>query len=97
MDPMLERSPIDVETPHHAARRLGGRRNGWVVLDQAWAARLGVPRTGGVYRIRHRELLGRLARLQVQHADHTAGAQARRGRRGSLRIVVPHLLRGVLM
>lgn len=37
------------------------RRNGWVRLDRAWARTLGVTRDQGRYRIRHRELIRRLA------------------------------------
>lgn len=34
----------------------------WIYLDRSWAQRLGVRRTGGVYRIRGRDLLRRLSR-----------------------------------
>jgi len=37
-----------------------------MILDQAWASRLGVQRVGGVYRITHRELQQRLAQLQTR-------------------------------
>lgn len=37
-----------------------GRRNGWTLLDPAWANALGVPRDGGRYRIRSSELLRRM-------------------------------------
>lgn len=40
-----------------------GRPNAYVLLDRAWAERLGVQRTGGVYRIGRRDLADRLARL----------------------------------
>jgi polyisoprenoid-binding protein YceI len=36
-------------------------RTPWVVLDKAWAARLGVPRDRGGYRIRRLELMRRLS------------------------------------
>lgn len=35
--------------------------NGWITLDRRWAQRLGVQKQRGVYRIRRRELLKRLA------------------------------------
>jgi polyisoprenoid-binding protein YceI len=38
-------------------------RNSWVILDKAWAARLGVARVGGVYRIRRLDLFRRLTDL----------------------------------
>jgi hypothetical protein len=41
------------------------RSYGSVILDQAWASRLGVQRVGGVYRITHRELQQRLAQMQA--------------------------------
>ena len=44
-----------------AAPRRACRPNRWVILDRAWAERLGVQRRGGVYRIRSRELQERLA------------------------------------
>jgi hypothetical protein len=47
-------------TPGAAPRR-ACRPNRWVILDRAWAERLGVQRQGGVYRIRSRELQERLA------------------------------------
>jgi hypothetical protein len=43
--------------------------NGFVVLDRAWAERLGVQRVGGVYRIRRRALVERLAALQREQTD----------------------------
>jgi polyisoprenoid-binding protein YceI len=36
-------------------------RHSWIRLDKAWAARLGVPRDRGVYRIRRADLLQRLS------------------------------------
>jgi hypothetical protein len=48
------------------------RANGWVILDSAWADRLGAKRIGGVFRIRRRGLvqrLGELDRLQPGLAD----------------------------
>jgi polyisoprenoid-binding protein YceI len=44
---------------HHPAYPPG--RNSMVVLDKAWAARLGVPRDRGAYRIRRLDLLRRLS------------------------------------
>lgn len=46
-------------------------RNHWIVLDAAWAQRVGVRREAGVYRIRSRELtlkLGLLGQLQASGA-----------------------------
>jgi hypothetical protein len=37
----------------------------WVYLDRWWAQRLGVTRTGGVYRIRSRELVRRLSQEKL--------------------------------
>jgi hypothetical protein len=50
-----------------------GRSNGWIVLDRAWASRLGVSRDAGIYRIRRRDLVDRLTHL----AGHTGGVTAR--------------------
>jgi hypothetical protein len=47
--------------PH---RRRNRRPNGYVLLDSAWAKRLGVQRTGGLYRISRRDLAHRLAEPQ---------------------------------
>ncbi|HEX8758675.1 MAG TPA: MEDS domain-containing protein [Pseudonocardiaceae bacterium] len=41
------------------------RPNGYVLLDSVWAERLGVKRTGGLYRIARRDLADRLARLSA--------------------------------
>lgn len=41
------------------------RSRGYVLLDRAWAERLGVRRSGGVYRIGRRELADRLAGLSA--------------------------------
>lgn len=51
--------------------RRSARPNGLIVLDQAWARRLGVQRVGGVYRIRRRELVERLAQLQREQTDRS--------------------------
>src|SRR5947209_15141777 len=58
--------------PH---RRQNHRPNGYVLLDSAWAQRLGVQRTGGLYRISRRDLAHRLARLSatLPLADRTHG------------------------
>lgn len=42
------------------------RTNGYVVLDSTWARRLGVRRSGGMYRIGRRKLLDRLKELQQE-------------------------------
>lgn len=54
--------------------RSGRGPSGSVVLDKAWAERLGVQRVGGVYRISHRELTRRLASLRQAHLDRLAGS-----------------------
>lgn len=41
------------------------RPNGYVLLDSVWAERLGVKRTGGLYRIARRDLADRLAELSA--------------------------------
>ena len=46
--------------------------NGFVILDRAWAERLGVRRVGGVYRIRRRALVERLAALQREQTEESA-------------------------
>jgi hypothetical protein len=40
-------------------------RTPWVVIDRAWARRLGVQRTDGEYRINRRELVARLAEAET--------------------------------
>jgi hypothetical protein len=49
--------------PARQGARRAGRPNRWVILDRAWAERLGVQRDGGVYRLRSSELQRRLAAL----------------------------------
>jgi hypothetical protein len=63
-------SPAD--PPVDAERRRSTRSYGSVILDQAWASRLGVQRVGGVYRITHRELQQRLAQVQARPAGKPA-------------------------
>lgn len=50
-------------TPYQRPKRRSRRSNGYVLLDRAWAERLGVRRSGGLYRIGRRELADRLAAL----------------------------------
>ena len=50
------------------------RANGFVILDRAWAARLDVRRVCGVYRIRRRELVERLERLQREEMGRSLSA-----------------------
>jgi hypothetical protein len=52
--------------PAGTAPRALRRPNGFVILDRTWADRLDVRRVNGVYRIRRRELLERLERLQCE-------------------------------
>jgi hypothetical protein len=52
--------------PFDISARRSARPNGLIVLDRAWAHRLGVKRAGGVYRIRRRELVERLEQLREQ-------------------------------
>lgn len=52
------------DPPVVAEHRRSARSYGSVILDQAWASRLGVQRVGGVYRITQRELQQRLAQMQ---------------------------------
>ncbi len=58
--------------PHQRQNRRSRRPNGYVLLDSVWAGRLGVQRTGGLYRIGRRDLADRLARLSATMplADH---------------------------
>jgi hypothetical protein len=53
--------------PEVMPERRPGPPNRYVVLDRAWAERLGVHRQGGTYRIRRSELVERLAELQRGH------------------------------
>lgn len=60
-------------TPHQRPQRRTVRRNSrnnYVVLDRTWAERLGVHRTGGVYRIGRRDLADRLARLSEPRSGY---------------------------
>ncbi len=50
-----------------------GVPNHWIVLDGAWARRLGVRREGGVYRIRSQELARRLAVLRSSSIPDARG------------------------
>jgi hypothetical protein len=50
-------------TLYQRPKRRPRKPNGFVLLDRAWADRLGVRRSGGLYRIGRRELADRLAGL----------------------------------
>jgi hypothetical protein len=50
-------------TSYQRPKRRPRRSNGYVLLDRAWAERLDVCRSGGLYRIGRRELADRLAGL----------------------------------
>jgi hypothetical protein len=52
-------------TRYQRQNRRPRRPNGYVLLDSAWAERLGVQRTGGEYRIGRRNLTERLAQLNA--------------------------------
>ena len=52
-------------TPYQRPKRRPRTPNGYVLLDRAWAERLGVRRSGGLYRIGRRELADRLAALSA--------------------------------
>jgi hypothetical protein len=61
--------------------RRPGPPNGWVLLDRAWAERLGVHRTAGRYRIRRTELVERLMELnQTRQLDPAAARTTCRDR-----------------
>jgi hypothetical protein len=75
----LAASPADPTVGSEPRRST--RSYGSVILDQAWANRLGVQRVGGVYRITHRELQQRLAQLQPRPVVE-AVPLAHRRRRG---------------
>jgi hypothetical protein len=64
---------------------------GPVVLEKTWGRRFGVRRSGGMYRIAHRELMQRLTELQ-QAADKAECELVDRAERrdGSLPAMVPH-------
>lgn len=51
------------DAPPPASGRCSSGLHGSVILDRAWAERLGVRRVCGVYRISRRELARRLAQL----------------------------------
>jgi hypothetical protein len=57
------------------------RPDHWIYLDRWWAARLGVTRTAGMYRIRSRDLIRRLS--QETLAVDAAGTVLAPGRGGS--------------
>jgi hypothetical protein len=61
--------------PYRRQNRRTRRRDGCVLLDSAWAERLGVQRTGGLYRIGRRDLADRLATLSatLPPEDHVQG------------------------
>lgn len=61
-------------SPGETSPRARRRANGFVILDRAWAARLDVRRVGGVYRIRRRELVERLERLQREEMGRSLNA-----------------------
>lgn len=66
---MIENLTGDAREPDSAtsastARPVKRATNGYVVLDSTWGRRLGVRRSGGLYRITRRELLARLNELQ---------------------------------
>jgi hypothetical protein len=64
---MVGQTSVWPEAPPSTTAPCAPRRpNGFVILDRAWAARLDVRRVGGVYRIRRRDLLERLERLQCE-------------------------------
>jgi hypothetical protein len=86
MEPTLHRLQPDAQMPERQGRCLAGRRNGWVILDKAWAARLGVQRTNGVYRIRQGELVQRLAAVQ-ESLDHAAADPRQQKPRSVLRVL----------
>jgi hypothetical protein len=70
---METKSEVKAETAVFGSAK-GAPANRWIVLDQAWAKRLGVVRTAGVYRISSRELILRL----TQHdSSAVAGAASR--------------------
>src|SRR5918997_1610153 len=66
------------------------RPNGYVLLDSVWAERLGVKRTGGLYRIARRDLADRLAELSAtlplgnRVQDGIAGRAANEPQRGDI-------------
>jgi hypothetical protein len=59
-----------------------GKVNGYVILDSTWGRRLGVRRSGGLYRITRRELRERLEQLQQVSVDRVLSPSAVRGGRG---------------
>jgi hypothetical protein len=61
--------------PYRRQYRRTRRPNGYVLLDSIWAERLGVQRTGGLYRIGRRDLADRLATLSatLPPEDHVQG------------------------
>ena len=77
--PPPRRSPhasdaFDVPDMPDASSRAQRRANGFVILDRAWAVRLDVRRVCGVYRIRRRELVERLERLQREEMGRSLNA-----------------------
>jgi hypothetical protein len=62
--------------------RAFGRRS-LIVLDRVWARRLGVMRTGGIYRIGRHELMRKLAELPVTTLSTPNGFFESNGSRSS--------------
>ncbi len=63
----------------HSVKR---RTKGYVVLDSTWARRLGIRRSGGMYRIARRELMERLKRLQQAPMERVLSPSTVQGGRG---------------
>lgn len=65
----MSKAGLAAAGPPVPIRRRSRGRNHWIVLDSAWAARLGVRKEGGAYRIRSRELLSILTSAQARSAS----------------------------
>jgi hypothetical protein len=65
---------------------------GFVILDKAWAERLGIQRVSGVYRISRRELALRLATLRRAWLEHSIRLDGRAERRDGVDLRAYHTL-----
>lgn len=74
--------PGDSTTSVSRVRSVKRRAKGHVVLDSTWARRLGVRRSGGMYRIAHWQLMERLQQLQQAPMERVLSPSAVQGGRG---------------
>lgn len=71
--------PGDSATSVSRVRSVKRRTKGYVVLDTTWARRLGVRRSGGIYRIARWQLMERLQQLQQAPVERVLSESAVQG------------------